>query len=276
MADNSPPEGGTDGAGSDNTDLPANQDNHSAEEQHETVSHETEHSTEGAPREGSPQPRSNDNEDAELAKFAESRGYGNWADLSERERALVKDVRENQRAARKTPQKKAGEDLRKVENDIYRPQVSDDDDEYTRREAARDAQMAQLLASQRKRDFFDEYPDAKELESDMAQLIAEEKERYGVEAARFLANDLRRVYVLAKENRASSDADARIEAARREERELLRQKQEAGSGTPAATQSQTKTKKLTGADIRDMPEAEYKKLRDSGELDKMIARGDLY
>lgn len=278
MADNSPTDNGGTDTGADKTALPDNQTNNTAEEQHDTVSGgNTQDAVDTSKDTSSDTGTTGDDDGANadddgLARFAKSQGF-DPENLTDGEKKALKIAHDNQKAFREKSQK-SNEDLKKVENEIYKPEVSDDADEYDKREAARDYQLNMLAANQRKRDFFDAVPEAKEYEADMAQLIKTEAENNGVDAARYLASDLRRVFILAKAGKSDDEIRTASEAARREERELLRHKQEAGSDASAATSNQRKSPKVTRDWIKteyDPGNEEHRKM-----VDEAIARGDLY
>jgi hypothetical protein len=272
MADNSLTDNGGTGNGADDSST-VNQTDRTAEthndtgsggDTQDTVDTSTNHDDGG-----------DGGDDDGLAKFAKGQGYDSLDDFSERELELLKRQKKQVDEFRNNKDRiQSKDELREVEDQIYKPQVDDDLDDYEKREAARDAQIAKLAASQRKRDFFDSIPEAKEYEADMARLIQTEAERNGVEAARYLASDLRRVYVLARDLHNDDAVRTASETARREERELLRQKQEAGSGSQAASSSQRRSPKVNNEWVQneyDPSNPEHRKM-----VDEAIARGDLY
>lgn len=224
------------------------------------------------PQEGSPRTEDDDS-DAEdgLAKFAKSRGY-DFEELTDREKQLLKDVRENQKKARS----KTADDLRdatKEANTVDDKQL-EEVDEYEAREIQREARLAQLEANQKVTDFYNRNPEAKDYDTAMGKLITQEKEKHGETAARYLANDLDRLLVLAKASSGDNDSDVIRDKAKREERESLRKRQEGSADTSHATSRSTGNAKVT----REWINEEY----DPGNkehvqmVDEAIARGDLY
>lgn len=185
-------------------------------------------------------------DDKALSNFAKSRGY-DFSELTDREKKLLRDSYENQKAFRQESQKKSDE-LRAATEEINDPRQVEDDDNLTdqeKREFRRDLEIAQMRSDIRARNFFDDNPEAKEYEPEMSQVILEKKEKYGPGAARLFAQDLNEVYILAQARRGSNDSEVAREAGRREERELLRKRQEGSADTAHSTQASTPTPKVT-------------------------------
>lgn len=212
-------------------------------------------------------------DDDGFSKFAKSQGF-DPSDLTDRERKALKIAHDNVKAFRTKEQK---DELRKATEDINDPKDVRDNEELSdaeKREIQRDMEIAQLRAAQRTRDFYDSNPQAKEYDKEMGQLIKEEQEKHGTAAARYLAQDLERLYILAKARRGNDDSDAAREAGRREERELLRKRQEGSADSSHSTQPNAPKTKVTRdwlASEYDPKNAEHRKM-----VDEALARGDLY
>lgn len=218
---------------------------------------------------------SSSDDDDGLSKFAKAQGF-DPDNLTDGERKALKLAHDNQIAFRK----KAQEDSDELKNTLEdTEQVSDDElEELDPQEAwqrKQDSRMAQLEASQTANAFFNRNPEAREYESDMAKLIADEAEKNGKDAARFLAKDLTRVLILAKAAKGDSTESAK-EVGAREERERAKKRTEGSADGGQASNTHTTPKKISREDILDMNDEDYQKLRDSGELDEIIKRGDLY
>lgn len=283
MSENSPTDQGTTQDGSQ-SDLPAQSNtNQSADGRQESVSSSTTQQTDqqnnnDQQNQGSTTgQQSSSSDDDGLSKFAKSQGIDSLDDLSERERKLLKTAHDNQKAFRTTKQKNSDELRRTTQevNTIPAEDLNKIEDESERREVQRDSEIAQLRAAQTASDFWSQNEEAREYEADMVALIQREKETRGIAAARYLAGDLKRVFLLAKAERGS-DSDAIAEQARREERERLRKQQEGGADNGQAQQQSTSGKKITRADIDAMSEADYAEFKKSGGLQKAISSGELY
>lgn len=283
MSETSPTEGDS-GAGStdENVDLPdQNQNNQSADEQQEdSVSSEaqdTDQDDNNQPDDSqtTDDDSSSSDDDDGLSKFAKAQGF-DPDNLTDGERKALKLAHDNQKAFRT----KAQEDSDALKDTLVdTEEVSDDEledlDATEAWQRKQDSRMAQLEASQRSTTFFQKNPEAKEYEQEMATLLVEEAKNNGIDAARYLSKDLNRVLVLAKAARGDSTDAAREEGARAE-RERLRKRQDGSADGGQASQTHQTPKKLSRADILDMKDEDYEKLRESGELDEIINRGDLY
>lgn len=211
-------------------------------------------------------------EDKGLAKFAKSQGIDDLSELSEREKSLLKVAHDNQRKQRKemeddAKKRKLGDEV----NDLTKP--SKDDDATVQLQK----RMARFEAKEMTNDFWSQHQDDRKYEAKMAEILAKEKEEFGADAAWRLAQNLPRLLREAKFADGAFDSDAARDAGRREERERLRKSQEGAADSAHASQSGiASNKRITREELADMPRKEYEQLRDSGELDRMIARGDLY
>lgn len=224
---------------------------------------------------------SSSSQDDGLAKFAKSQGF-DPDNLTEGESKALKLAHENQKAARTSMQKKS-EELNKAVDSVNTPTTEELDelDPTDARMASLEAKHARLEQKQRADDFYTQNPEARDFDKEMAEIVTEEINKYsdkeqGRMAGRFLARDLDRLLVLAKARKGNNSADAAREEGARQERENLRKKQEGSADTASATQSNNSSKKINKQSIADMPDEEYIKLRDSGELQAAINRGELY
>jgi hypothetical protein len=209
-------------------------------------------------------------EDKGLAKFAKSQGIDDLTDLTEREIKLLKVARDNVREQRKQLEEAANQ--RKVEDeikDLHQPDENDGQDEVLAK------RLARLEVKEVTDKFWNENSDDRKYESEMAKLLLKEKEEYGPEAARLLANNLPRLLREAKASAGAFDSDAARDAGRREERERLRKIQEGGADNSHASQSVSQQKTKIDADwvenVYQPSNPEHRKL-----LDEAISRGDLY
>lgn len=267
-------------SGADQSALPEQSTNTSADEQHQdTVSsgEQSQDSGQGSQDEHdesrSTQKSGSSDDDEALARFAKSQGIEDIEDLSDREKRLLKVARDNQVNSRKKLEKEnEGKVLETVEKLHSSEQASEDDDEVTALLKAQDQQIRLINARQRSQDFFSKVPEAREYEAEMAQVLVNEKEKYGEAAAVILAQNLDRVFREAKDLRGDNDVDSAREAGRRAEREELRRKQEASSESASATDhSKGKTPKVTRdwiANHYDPSNEEHRKM-----VDEAMAKG---
>lgn len=279
----SPTEEGSENTGSAQADLPENQSNPSADEHKQDSVSSDEQDADQSDNQQDENPTtdedSSSNDDG-LAKFAKSQGF-DPDNLTEGERKALKLAHDNQKAYRQNSQKKT-EELNKTVKDVNTPSQEELDDldpteaRLAKLEAANSIQAQQLRANE----FYTNNPEARDYDAEMAQVIKEEVESYtnpeeGKAAARYLARDLNRLLALAKAKRGDSSEEARRQGAR-EERENLRKRQEGSADSMQATQTNKRGSKISREDIENMSDEDYIKLRDSGELQAAIDRGDLY
>lgn len=267
-------------SGSDNEPLLDEGQQPSADEHKDVPSgdtHDAGQDSDDEPQDGSTRSKeaSSDVEDDGLAKFAKSQGIEDMSELSERELRILKVARDNQKSARNKPK---SDELKDTISEVHKP-VQAEEDDFEARERRRDEEIAQIRAENRANSFFYENPEAREYEQDMAKLIVAEAQKYtnpeeGRRAAQYIASDLDRLLVLAKASRGSDDVVAAREAGRREERESLRHRTEAGGGTAHAKNRGESSKKLTRESISQMSDEEFASRRD--EIDAAISRGELY
>lgn len=277
MAEQTPTDTGADETSSDvqeTSQLEQEQQDESAVEQQGTDSGEESQgtdtdSTSEESQDNNEEESGSSSDDKELAKFAKGQGFEDISDFTERELELLRRQKKQVDQYRNDPKRK--EKVRKEVDSLYE---ADQEATVDEQNALR---IAAIEARQYTDDFWAEHAEDREHEPVMVDMLQEIKEKEGEEAARYWANNLDRLLVQAKHRAGAFNPDMARESGRREEREELRKKQQASAQSGhAVSQSGRSTGKLTRADIETMDDAEYVKLRDSGELDAMIARGDLY
>lgn len=278
MSDNSPTDNGQEPLGADNSALPENPNTNAAEEHTDTGSGGDSRDSgrdDDANHDGGSDSSSDSSnaDDDGLRRFAESQGF-DYENTTETERKALKLAHDNQKAFR---QKSQADSSKLQETAVSTAGEEDDfdnlDDDAA--EIARDRkERAEDRAERRTQRFYMQNPEAMDYDTEMAEIVQEELDTNGRQAAQYLASDLSRLLVLAKARRGDSDRKAEIEAARREERESFRQKQEASSGTPAAQSSTPRNNKVT----REWLNTEYDPGNEDHRkmVDEALARGDLY
>lgn len=211
-------------------------------------------------------------DDKGLAKFAKSQGFDDYDNLSDDAKKALRIARKQVQRDRKdledkANQRKLGDEM----NELTKPSKDDNANDVLLK------RMARFEARDMTTTFWSEHQDDKKYEPKMAEILAKEKEEYGPDAAWRLAQNLPRLLREAKFAAGAYDSDAARETGRREERERLRKAQEGSADNAHATQgSSVSSKRITRESLDAMPREEYEKIRDSGELDRAIARGDLY
>lgn len=280
MEDNSPTDNGVvDNSGADDSALPDSNQPNAAEEQQDTGSGDDSRESgqdDGRQDDTTHDSGSSDADDDGLKRFAKSQGF-DPDNLTDGEKRALKLAHDNQKAFRN----KSQEDVNAL-RDATSDAAGVDEDELAgldedEAERIRDRnERAQDRAERRTTRFYLQNPEAMSYDTEMAEIITEEVERNGKQAASYLAADLDRLLILAKARRGDNDEQSKIEAARREERELLRQRQEAGSGASGASNSNQNTSKpkVTREWIDngyDPSNPEHREM-----VDEAIARGDLY
>lgn len=275
----SPTDSGTEQpSGSDEPVLDNQQPNETAEDQDASAS--TQQDSPSTEEPGSSQPTREEEdgsatEDKGLANFAKSQGIDDVDDLSDREKQLLKVAHDNQKKAREEMQqgklKDELEDVHTLNDDEL-----DVEDPYLADQQRTNAEVAQLRSEQKVNNFYLRNPEALAYDKEMGEIVVETAKNEGKEAARWLSSDLDRLLILAKAKRGTQNAGADAEAIRQEERESLRKRQEASADGGQAQSQGTHTSKITRQSIAEMSDEDYSKLRESGELDEAIARGDLY
>lgn len=191
--------------------------------------------------------------DDDLDKWAKSRGIEITTDG---ERKLAKMARDNQREFH---QKRSEGKVQEEVSSLYKQDDTEFEDDTAKALEQLTLNQANLQAQLATRDFFDANPDAKSYEGKMAEMIKEERDKYGPDAARFLARDLGRLYVLAKSADANSATDTAVQQARKEERELLAKKTQAGVPQARASTNTAPKKQDAAQEILAMSTADWYK-----------------
>lgn len=237
-------------------------DTDTGEQSHESGSDDNSSTTEES---------SSDNSDKDIEAFAKSQGY-DLTQMSETEKKLIRQLRENSVEKRKEIDAEASKKLDKDVNDLFKPNEGSDD-----KAVIAAIQRKQLLQDEKiaRQDYFANNPEDRKYEAKMAEILAKEKEQYGEDAAWRLLNNLPRLVREAKFADGAFDSDAARESGRREEREELRRRQEAGADTAhASTPTANSAGKIDRAWVEstyDPNNPEHQKL-----LDEAMARGELY
>jgi len=276
--ENSPTDGSGEPAGSSNDDLPVNnpQDQPADEHTDTGTSGDTQNpdqTSDNEPQHGTTQDNEGSDDDG-LANFAKSQGF-DPEKLTDGERKALKIAHDNQKAYRKTTQDKSDEAQKAIEQANT---LEDGETEGLTPEeewqASVEARQARIESSLRLSEFYAKNPEARDFDKEMGEIVLEEAKANGKAAARYLAADLNRLYVLAKARRGDSEASAIAEKARKEERERIRKEQEAGSDGSQAINSHRGGPKITKEWVDneyDPSNAEHRKI-----VDEAIRRGDLY
>lgn len=210
---------------------------------------------------------SDDNSEEDITAFAKSQGI-DLDKATETEKKLLAQLKKNSREARQEVEAKNGKKFDKTIDDLS----------PTKDAQGADAKVAileaRLAAKDAKDAFWAENPDDRQYESKMSELLTEEKEKYGADAAWQLAQNLPRLLREAKFASGAYDSDAARDAGRREEREALRKKQEGGSDSAHATSQAPAAGKVD----REWIENEYDPSNPEHQraLDEAMASGSLY
>jgi hypothetical protein len=282
MTDNSPTDNGSGATGDQNASLPVQPTNPSAEERQDAASSGNTHDAGQSSNESRNESTHNDDDsstDEGLASFAKGQGFDNISDFSERELELLRRQKKQVDKFRNDPEriKQHSQELDAAVTEIHEAsdeELGDGTDPVQEALARSNQQIAQLKAEQRLDRFRRERPDAVEYESDMRDIILQEQKMYGIEAARALAANLPRLYREAKALREGDGTESAREEGRREERELLRKRQEAGAESHHAQSPSPKGPKVT----REWIKNEYNPSNPEHRamVDEAVARGELY
>jgi len=246
-----------------------NTEQSSAVEGNETETESTEQSTDSGSddKSSTTEESSNDNSEEDITAFAKSQGYDPTT-LTANEKKLLTQLKKNSAEKRKEIEAGNSKKLDKEVTDLYAPEGTDRIADIEKRQALLDAR-------QQKQDFWDQNPEDRAYEAKMAEILLKEKEDFGPDAARQLAKNLPRLLREAKFAEGAFDSDAARDAGRREEREELRKKQEAGADSAhASTSSASGDTKINAEWVEneyDPFNPEHRKM-----LDAAVARGDLY
>lgn len=211
---------------------------------------------------------SSDDNSEDISAFAKSQGY-DPEQLTDNERKLLTQLRKNSVEKRRQIDQEAN---RKLNDEVQSaaPAAADDDRvaKIERNQAIQDEKI-------RRQDYFMQNPEDQAYEGKMAEIVAEEREKFGDAAAWQLLQNLPRLVREAKFASGVYDSDAARESGRREERENLRHAQEAGAdashaSTPTSTNSQ-KVDRDWIENVYDPSNPEHQKM-----LDDAMVRGTIY
>lgn len=229
----------------------------------ETTTNPAEASVQDASTQGAAQATDNSagqnnqqDDEADLAKFAKGQGINDLSELSDRERSLLKMARDNKSAFDKTKQNQPKLD----ESSTELSKLGDDATDVQKLTA----KVANMEFSANKSKFFEGKDTS--LEPVMAQIVAEKRQQFGDDYARQLLSDLPTLYGLAQLQKPA-DTSAAVEEAKREERTSMNQSLAAGGGDAHATNSKPATPvKVTNEWIRneyDSTNPEHRALLDA-------------
>jgi len=237
-----------------------------AESNQETISGEQSQEAVSTTTPTNNQPEGAVNTDDSLAKFAKSQGINEeeYSSLSDREKKLLKIASDNQKAFRSQDSPK----LTDVSTSLSEVKPDATDEEKFRGE------FNQFRYEQKTSQFWAGDGRDKTLEPIMVEIL-NEKKAVDKNYAKALSNDLDTLYDLAQARSGkSSGSSANEEAIRREERESINQRSNAGAPAAHASSSAPTSSKIDLAWVQneyDSNNAEHVKL-----LDEAVARGDLY
>lgn len=278
MPDISPTDSTEDNTGADNTALPEDHSDDSADSKANTDSSDNSQDSDDSADDNSSSTgdKGSSDEDKAFARFAKSQGIEDVSELSEREARLLRVAHDNQKAARNKG-KDSTEEITTAAADAFSvddDDIADDDPAVAENKIIR-AEMAQMRAEKRIDKFFQDNSEAQEYQEDMRDILVRTIEEDGKDAARYLTKNLKHLLAIAKEERGDGN-DAAREEGRRAEREELRRKGESSAGTGhAASQStssrSTKIDKNWVDNTYDPSNEEHRQM-----LDAALARGDLY
>lgn len=201
---------------------------------------------------------SDDNQPDDLSTWASSQGIDIDNPTPEAARKLAQRVRDTQAKMHEATQTQSQlrETVGGMVNDSY--QESDD------RIAMIEQRLQAEALDRRVTEYYIQNQDARNYDKQMAELVQKKP---------WLANDLDDLYKLAKEKAEGSTLSAASETARREERELLAQKQATATANQSAREVSTGSNKLTREAIAAMSVEEYRKRLP--EINEAISSGTL-
>lgn len=203
----------------------------------------------GTDNQGDDSQSSSDNQPDEVAEWAKKQGYDLDNLTPEQAKTLAKRVIDNQKSFHSVQQKlKTVEEFSKGTADVF-------DDDSGENPIVSEANKA--LAAIRTETFFNKNPDAEPYAGKMVELIQAERETYGDEAARILANNLPRLLTLAKAEGLDAEASANYDKGRQDERQNLAKSQQAGAPAANANNGAPQSQATTDKDIGNMSTAEY-------------------
>ena len=188
----------------------------------------------------------------EVSDWAKKQGYDLENLTADQAKTLAKRVIDNQKAYHEANSRlKAAENFSTETSEVY--------DQEEQNPVISEANKA--LAAIRTERFFNQNPGAEEYSGKMVELITKERETYGDDAARILANNLPRLYTLAKAEMAAQDASAEYDKGRQDERRNLAQSQQAAGPAMSANSGAPQSTNVTDKQIGEMSTAEYMEWR---------------
>lgn len=189
----------------------------------------------------------------DIDKWAKSQNIDLENPTPEQTRLITKRLRDTQAAYNKANMKvKSTAEIDKVSSGLFKPDEDATDEEFSRSE------LAEIKARVAKSEFFSSNPQALDYEADMAKVLADSRKQHGDEFTRVLAQDLSKVYALAKAARSEEDIASARDAGRREANENIARQQQAAGPQPHAVSTTPSSTKLTREDIANMTPSEYR------------------
>jgi hypothetical protein len=271
VAEKSTTETGADQGSSDSQDesLLEDQQQPTADEQTDAGNDASDGSNDG--RQDDDTTQEDEANENKLAKYAKGQGIDDISDLSERELKLLKAGLHGQQDFSAGRQEQSQE-ARKAIEDVYSPS-GDDDDDYDA-DAARDQRLALVEAKADLMDFYAANPEAREYDAEMGKVLVKEVEKYGQVAGQILSQNKDRLLREARALKGDNSVEAAREAGRRDERTLLRKRQEGSAQGADASDTHKTAPKIT----RDWVQHDYDPSNPEHQqmLDEAIAAGDLY
>lgn len=186
------------------------------------------------------QNNSGDVDEDGLAKFAKGQGIEDFDNLSDRERKLLKIAHDNQKAYRKTNDKKITE---QVVESVDSPKTNETEDESFKRE------FRQYKYEKQVDDFWKDTNKSRSLEPIMAKILSDKKAELVPligedEAKKYcfnLSRDLDTLYVQAQVKSGTYSPEAAKEEGRQEARDSIKRQIAAAPDAAHATQNSTAT-----------------------------------
>lgn len=179
-------------------------------------------------------------EDDKLAKFAKGQGIDNLAELSEREKKLLKVAYDNNAEYQRNRQRAS--ELEKSASDAADQEIATYEEQSGETLSETDKMVRKLVVRDNVRTFFENKPEAKPFEKAMIEELQKKP---------YLKDDLDTLYAVAVVN--SGGVDSVKSQAKQETLQSLAQKQQAAVPTGAATTSGTpKAKPFAEKSIEEM------------------------
>lgn len=278
MAESPTDDGADVTSGGDEPILDDNQQDLSADEHTDTDSsgetQDSDQQSDTEPQDGTTQDDDSSDDEDGLSKFAKAQGF-DPENLTDDTRKALKLARDNQKAFRESTQIKADEARSAIHDaNTLEDEDTEELDPFEARQVELEARQARIESDIRLSEFYVSKPEARELDKEMAQIVLDEAKTNGKAAARYLAADLNRLFVLAKARRGDNDSAQIADNARREERENLRKRQSGSADESHASNQHQTTPKVTEDWIDneyDPSNPEHRQM-----VDEAMARGDLY